>query len=119
MQTAKASLSLKQRLGRWLIPFLPFSRRTFEILRFEARCLTQRLLNLLNPAYHVRIKALRRMQGLAVNLGSGGRGLPGWINMDAEIDSEGELLYYVEAKFTGGNVPASADIGVANLINEC
>ena len=94
VQTAKVSLTLKQRLGRWLIPLFPFSRRTFEILRFEAGCLTQRLVNLLNPAYRVRIKALRRMQGLAVNLGSGGRGLPGWINMDARPNHLDHCIAY-------------------------
>lgn len=45
------------------------------------------------------------------------RGERGWINMDAEIDGEGKFLYYVEAKFTGGNVPVSADLGVANFDN--
>ena len=76
-------MRLKQSLGRWLIPRLPGGRRTFDILRFEAGSLWQRACNGLNPAYHRRLRALRKMPAISLNVGSGGRGLPGWINIDA------------------------------------
>ena len=50
--------------------------------RFEAESLVQRCANALSPSYHRRIAALRRMSGISVNFGSGGRGAPGWINID-------------------------------------
>ena len=45
---------------------------------------------------------------------------PGWIVMDAEISPDGKLLFFVNAKFTGGNgpVPAESDIGVAHKIGD-
>lgn len=52
------------------------------LFRFEAENLLQRFTNALSPAYHRRIRALRLMNGVSVNFGSGGRGAPGWINID-------------------------------------
>jgi predicted SAM-dependent methyltransferase len=75
-------MTIKQKLGHLIIPQLPFSRRVFDILRFEAGCLCQRLANTLSPAYHRKVKALQMMEGISVNFGSGGSGLPGWINID-------------------------------------
>lgn len=43
---------------------------------------------------------------------------PGWLIMDAEISPDGKLLFFVNAKFTGGTLPAEADIGVANKVND-
>lgn len=76
-------MTLKRRIGRLLLPRLPVSRRAFDILRFEAGCASQRVINALNPNYHRKARALRQRGGWAVNLGSGGRGLAGWINIDA------------------------------------
>lgn len=38
---------------------------------------------------------------------------PGWLIMDAEINREGNLLYYVNAKFSGNPLPDEARLGVA------
>jgi hypothetical protein len=38
---------------------------------------------------------------------------PGWIVMDAEISGDGSALYYVNARFHGGGLPAEAKLGVA------
>jgi len=75
--------TLKQKAGQLLIPRLPISRRTFDTLRFEMACLVQRLSNALSPQYHLNLRRLRKLRGLSVNLGSGGYGLPGWVNIDA------------------------------------
>lgn len=37
----------------------------------------------MSPRYHARIRRLQKITGLSVNIGSGGTGLPGWINIDA------------------------------------
>jgi predicted SAM-dependent methyltransferase len=76
-------VTLKQRIGKWVLPSLPVNRRAFDILRFEAGCLWQRFINLVNPVYRWKVRALRGRAGLSVNFGSGGRGLSGWINIDA------------------------------------
>jgi Tol biopolymer transport system component len=38
---------------------------------------------------------------------------PGWLIMDAEISRNGDLLYYVNAKFSGNPLPDEARLGVA------
>ena len=76
-------MTLKQKIGKALPEWTGLSRRTVDILRFEGVSLLQRLLNAASPAYHRKIKALRGRRDLSVNFGSGGRGLEGWINLDA------------------------------------
>jgi predicted SAM-dependent methyltransferase len=75
-------MTLKQKLGRLIIPKIPVNRRTFDILRFELGCLWQRLRNQISPTYHRKTKALQTQKKLSVNFGSGGKGLPEWINID-------------------------------------
>ena len=38
---------------------------------------------------------------------------PGWLIMDAEISKDGDLLYYVNARFNGNSLPVEAYLGVA------
>lgn len=73
---------LKSRIGQVIIPLMPVNRRTFEILRYEARASRTRILNAFNPIYHAKITKLRRRTDLQVNVGSGGKGLPGWVNIE-------------------------------------
>lgn len=37
----------------------------------------------------------------------------GWLTMDAEVSRDGGLLYFANARFTGGPVPVEADLSVA------
>jgi predicted SAM-dependent methyltransferase len=74
--------TLKQRLGAVLIPALPINRRTFDILRHELRSFTLRARNLASVRYYSEIRRLRRSKDLSVNLGSGGKGLEGWVNIE-------------------------------------
>ena len=75
-------MTWKQNAGRWLCARLPFSRRTFETLRSEFRILRQRWQNALLPWRRRRIVRLRRLRGISLNVGSGGRGRSDWINFD-------------------------------------
>jgi predicted SAM-dependent methyltransferase len=75
-------MTLKNQVGKALIPLLPINRRTFDILRFEFGNIFQRLKNFLNPAYHFKISKLRKLNDIQLNVGSGGRGLDNWINID-------------------------------------
>lgn len=37
----------------------------------------------------------------------------GWLTMDAEINRDGSVLYFADARFSGGAVPAESDLGLA------
>ncbi len=74
--------TLKSRIGRVLIPVLPVNRRMFDILRHELRALATRCGNGLSPRYHRTVARLRAERDLSINLGSGGRGLEDWVNVE-------------------------------------
>lgn len=42
------------------------------------------------------------------------RGVPGFVNFDAEVSANGDRLYYVDGHFAGSPVPDAADILVAD-----
>ena len=74
--------TLKSRIGAVVIPALPINRRTFDILRYELLALSTRALNAVNPRHLGKVRALRGQKDLSVNVGSGGKGLPGWVNIE-------------------------------------
>ncbi len=76
-------MTLKQRIGRWLIPRLPVNPELFTELRFEVNSWGCHLRNRISPAYHRELRRLRGLKGLSLNIGSGGRGIAGWVNTDA------------------------------------
>lgn len=76
-------MTVKQYLGQKLFAHLPCSRRTFDLLRFEFHAARQRWLNSVLPWRRLKIRRYKFMRGLSLNVGSGGRGLPSWINTDA------------------------------------
>jgi predicted SAM-dependent methyltransferase len=76
-------MTLKSKIGRLIIPLLPVNRRTFDILRFELSAFLQTVMNTCSPAYHLKVYKIRNSQrDLSVNVGSGGHGIKGWINID-------------------------------------
>lgn len=76
-------LTLKQRFGRWAQKRLPFNARVTGILRFEFAVARQRCWNRLFPWRRAKIGKLREMRDISLNVGTGGRGKEGWINLDA------------------------------------
>jgi predicted SAM-dependent methyltransferase len=74
--------TFKSRVGAVVIPILPVNRRAFDIWRHEWRAFRTRTLNAVSPAYHQRVRQLRGQRHLSVNIGSGGKGLPGWVNVE-------------------------------------
>jgi predicted SAM-dependent methyltransferase len=76
-------MTLKQRIGRWVHAHLPVSRRTFDVNRREFGFFRQRLYNTILPWRSARISRLRSLRDVSLNVGSGGRGLPDWVNLDA------------------------------------
>jgi SAM-dependent methyltransferase len=75
-------LTTKSKIGAYIRPLLPVNRRCFDILRHEMRAWQTWTANFLNPAFRTKVERLRASRGLSVNVGSGGRGLPGWVNIE-------------------------------------
>jgi hypothetical protein len=46
------------------------------------------------------------------------RELRGFVNFDAEISRDGDSLFYVEGRFSGGAAPDSADIAIAHRMGD-
>jgi predicted SAM-dependent methyltransferase len=74
--------TLKSKIGAILLPMLPVNRRTFDVLRYELQAQLTCMTNALNPLYHVKVHRLHSRRDLSLNVGSGGRGLPGWVNVE-------------------------------------
>jgi predicted SAM-dependent methyltransferase len=76
-------MTLKQKLGKLLIPALPVTRHVFDHFRLEWNAIYVRTLHKISPFYRSRIRKLKKRKELLVNLGCGPYGLPdGWINLD-------------------------------------
>jgi predicted SAM-dependent methyltransferase len=74
--------TLKQRIGRWLFPKLPITRRLFDELRFEANGMRVRTAYALLPWWRARLARLRRLEGQLVNVACGPHVVPGFLNLD-------------------------------------
>ncbi|HMH23191.1 MAG TPA: methyltransferase domain-containing protein [Puia sp.] len=76
-------MTIKQRLGKLLIPGLPVTRHIFDHFRLELNAIYVRTLHKISPVYLSRIKKLKKKKDILVNLGCGPYGLPDdWINLD-------------------------------------
>lgn len=85
-------MTLKHRLGNFLIPHLPLNRRTLNGFRFELNALITSLLVRLSPRLR-RIRAdIAAQQHLRVNLGSGGSGQADWVNIDIGRNHKDQTL---------------------------
>src|SRR5262245_28635653 len=74
--------SLKQRLGRALIPCLPVTRRVFDEVRYELNLFWVRLNCRLNPFERARAGRYRGQKNLSVNIAPASTGLEGWVNVE-------------------------------------
>lgn len=75
-------MTLKQWLGRTIMGAFALDRRTFDTIRHECRAWRTRASKTVSLAYHLRVRELRRRNDLSLNIGSGGRGLPDWVNIE-------------------------------------
>jgi predicted SAM-dependent methyltransferase len=106
-------MTIKQRIGQWLIPKLPINRELFTELRFEANSWACNLANRFSPTYHREVRRLRGQKGLSLNIGSGGRGIAGWVNTDA-VRHPGDQSFPCDVRRT---LPF-ADCSVARILAE-
>lgn len=87
-------MSIKHTIGKLIMPMLPVNKRLLDIIRFEVGCWWQRMGNFINPFYHYKIYKLKKTSDLLVNFGTGGRGLPGWVNIDARSSHKDLYIAY-------------------------
>lgn len=78
----KKKATLKQKIGKLLIPKLPITRENFDIVRFEINAGLISLNKLVNPSYINHLKRLKTQTNLSVNIGAGPFGKDGWVNID-------------------------------------
>lgn len=75
-------MGIKHRIGKWLIPRLPFSRFAFDILRNEFNASVSRLKGRVLPHLILRRRRLQQLRGIYLNVGSAGFLLPGFVHLD-------------------------------------
>lgn len=75
-------MTLKQRIGRVLIPKLPVSRFAFDVLRLELACWRARLGSRFLPSRFLKVRALKKRTGLLANAACGPFTIPGFVNLD-------------------------------------
>jgi len=78
-------------IGRIVIPLLPVNRRVFDLLRLEFRAAKATIGNIINPRSRTAVRKLKFARELSINLGSGGRGLPGWVNIELKSHKDTTL----------------------------
>lgn len=77
-----AGFTPKQKIGRWIIPQLPFNRHVFEHARLEINAAWVRTLNRILPSHRRIARTLRQQRGILANVGCGPFGFPSWANLD-------------------------------------
>jgi predicted SAM-dependent methyltransferase len=82
----------RRAIERLLIPAIFVNRRVFDVARFEMHCLIRTARNLVDPRYQWRLHRWKRRRDISVNIGSGGKGRAGWVNIDARRHRDSELV---------------------------
>src|SRR5438270_8603886 len=74
--------TIKQRFGDWMFPRMPITRFLFEQIRLELNAFCVRSSNLLLPWRLQKIRSLRKLRDVRVNVASGPFPLNGFVNLD-------------------------------------
>jgi len=75
-------MTVKQRIGHWLLPRLPVTQSMFDQLRFEANAWLVKGQNRALPARRKVLARVRALRGALVNVACGPQILDGFVNMD-------------------------------------
>ena len=75
-------MTLKQRIGQWLFLKMPITRFLFDLLRFEVNAFWVEIFNHLSLAQRRKLKNLRAMNDVRVNVACGPHVAPGLVNLD-------------------------------------
>ncbi len=76
------SQTLKQRVGRWLFARLPITRYLFDQLRFETNAWIVKCQNAVLPGRRRRLREIRAMRHVLVNVACGPQVLDGFLNVE-------------------------------------
>jgi predicted SAM-dependent methyltransferase len=76
------SMTLKQRLGKFVFAHLPITRFLFDQFRVEVNALMMTMANEVSPWSRWRLKRIRSGRDLRVNVACGPHVLPGFVNLD-------------------------------------
>jgi predicted SAM-dependent methyltransferase len=74
--------TVKQRFGHWLFAHLPITRFLFDQLRFEANAWLVRFENAILPGRRRRLRQIRAMRHVLVNVACGPQILEGFVNVE-------------------------------------
>lgn len=75
-------MTIKQKIGKWLIPRLPFNRHVFSHFRLEINAMRVRLMNHIYLPWILRLINLKDKKSILANIGSGPFGKEGFVNVD-------------------------------------
>jgi len=75
-------VKIKNFLIRSIILHLPIRELVLRQIRWEMHAIWADINNLFNPLYILRLKKIKRMDNLSVNVGCAATGKSGWINLD-------------------------------------
>jgi predicted SAM-dependent methyltransferase len=86
-ERAPQTLTLKQRVGRFVFPRLPITRFLFDILRDEAAARIVMAKNACLPWRRSRLRRVRALRAVYVNVACGPQVLKGFVNLDLRHDN--------------------------------
>ena len=92
-------MSLKQKIGAWLIPRIPINNHVFNHFRLESNAWIVRTLFLLNPFYSIQLSKIEHSNNLLVNIGCGPFGKENWVNIDLFSHPNLTIRYDARKKF--------------------
>ena len=84
--------TLKHRLANFVLPKFSINRRSFNSLRYEIDAFLLGLRNLVSVSHRRTVSDLKNRKDLSVNLGSGGKGQEGWVNVEFKRAKDSTLV---------------------------
>ena len=96
-------LTIKQKIGNWLIPNLPVNNHVFNHIRLELNAWIVRTIFPLNPFYLIKLTKIRNASNILVNIGCGPFGKENWINIDLFSHTNLTIRYDSRKKFPLAN----------------
>jgi predicted SAM-dependent methyltransferase len=87
-------MTLKQRIGRVILKWVPVTRFLFEQFRLEADALITKVANAIVPSRRAAFQRIRTATNLRANIACGPFPLPGFVNLDLFSRSHDDVLCY-------------------------
>jgi len=86
-------MTLKQKIGQFIFPRLPITRFLFDLLRDEAAAFLVVAGNAVLPWRRSRLRRVRAMRDVYVNVACGPQVLPGFLNLDLRSTDPDVVLW--------------------------